>query len=330
MAIATEQQVPSSRTSPPTRRANVSNYCRWKGALDRSLALLMLVPSLPIIGLLVLLTRFSSRGPGIFQQRRVGRDGRVFTMYKIRTMRSDAEARTGAVWCTNNDPRITRLGYWLRKLHLDEFPQLINVLRGEMALVGPRPERPEFVEVLARQIPGYYDRLAVAPGITGLAQVNLPPDTDLDSVRRKLVLDLEYIASASLLFDLRMMTATFLRLFGLRGGMSLTLTRLHRIVELPPRQHDAPSDEENPFAKAVTKSAKIDDCQAAAKSPSIRDTVTEDLSETIEFPKFVDPQQASAAVDAEDSSPADESSDDDEAFVSPADIAARVGRTKPR
>jgi lipopolysaccharide/colanic/teichoic acid biosynthesis glycosyltransferase len=149
--------------------------------------------SAPLIGILILLVRCTSRGPGIYSQVRVGKDGLIFTMYKLRSMRCDAEAQTGAVWAgVKHDPRMTYVGYWLRRLHLDELPQLVNVVYGHMSLVGPRPERPEFVELLAEEVPGYLDRLMVKPGITGLAQINLPPDTDLDSVRRKLVLDREY------------------------------------------------------------------------------------------------------------------------------------------
>jgi len=129
---------------------------------------------------------------------------------------------------------MTRLGYWLRHLHLDELPQLFNVVRGEMSLVGPRPERPEFVAVLADQIPGYLNRIAVQPGITGLAQINLPPDTDLDSVRRKLVLDCEYIRTAGLLLDFRILACTLLRVIGLRGGRGVRFMGLQRIVMLPP------------------------------------------------------------------------------------------------
>jgi lipopolysaccharide/colanic/teichoic acid biosynthesis glycosyltransferase len=165
----------------------------------------------------MLAVRLSSPGPAIFQQRRVGRNGRIYTMYKIRSMRLDAEAKSGPVWTTTNDPRVTRVGRFIRKLHLDEFPQLVNVLKGEMALIGPRPERPEFVELLAREIPGYMDRLSVRPGITGLAQINLPPDTDIDSVRKKLAVDLEYIRRGSVSLDLRILACTFVRLLGISG-----------------------------------------------------------------------------------------------------------------
>jgi lipopolysaccharide/colanic/teichoic acid biosynthesis glycosyltransferase len=199
-----------------------------------AMALLLLIPSLPLIGLLAVLIRMTSRGPAIYRQVRVGKGGRHFMMYKLRSMSIDAEARTGPVWSpAGTDSRVTPLGYWLRKLHLDEFPQLFNVIKGEMSLVGPRPERPEFVAVLAEQIPGYLDRLQVLPGITGLAQVNLPPDTDLDSVRRKLVLDREYVISAGALLDQRIILCTLFRVVGLKGGRSVRLFGLERTVILP-------------------------------------------------------------------------------------------------
>lgn len=210
-----------------------TGYYFWKGAIDRILAVLLLVLGLPLIAVLVVLIRLTSKGPGVYSQTRVGRGGRIFTMYKLRSMRIDAEAATGPVWAgVNSDPRVTRLGYWLRKLHLDELPQLFNVVRGEMSLVGPRPERPEFVRVLGEQVPGYLGRLAIKPGVTGLAQVNLPPDTDLDSVRRKIVLDCQYIEAAGLLLDIRLIACTILRCFGLRGGKAVSLLGLTRHVRL--------------------------------------------------------------------------------------------------
>jgi lipopolysaccharide/colanic/teichoic acid biosynthesis glycosyltransferase len=207
----------------------------WKTLVDRVLALLLLIPGLPLMGLLVLLIRVTSRGPGLYRQVRVGKGRRQFLMYKLRTMRIDAEAGTGPVWsAAGADSRVTYIGYWLRQWHLDELPQLFNVLKGQMSLVGPRPERPEFVAVLAEQIPGYLDRLQVLPGITGLAQVNLPPDTDLESVRRKLVLDREYIATTGLLLDQRILLCTLLRVLGLRGERSVRLFGLNRSAALAP------------------------------------------------------------------------------------------------
>jgi lipopolysaccharide/colanic/teichoic acid biosynthesis glycosyltransferase len=134
----------------------------------------------------------------------------VFRIYKFRSMVTDAERSTGAVWATSRDPRVTRLGQFLRRTHLDELPQFFNVLRGEMSVVGPRPERPEIVERLAPQIPGYADRVSVLPGITGLAQVAHCYDSSLQTAARKLQYDLYYIRYASLLLDLKIMAATML------------------------------------------------------------------------------------------------------------------------
>jgi lipopolysaccharide/colanic/teichoic acid biosynthesis glycosyltransferase len=198
--------------------------------------LLLLVAGAPIIGLLVALVRLTSRGPGLYHQVRVGQHGRIFVMYKIRTMVEDAERSGGAQWARINDPRTTRIGRLLRKFHLDELPQLVNVVKGEMAIIGPRPERPELVHVLAQEIPGYYNRLAVLPGITGLAQINLPPDTDLQSVRRKLALDLEYIRTASLWLEWRMVCWTVLRLAGVPYHLATSALGLRRPadrLELP-------------------------------------------------------------------------------------------------
>lgn len=214
----------------PAADVTPSPYFRWKRSVDFLLAAMLLAPALPIIAVLVLLVRTTSRGPGVYRQTRVGKNGRIFTMYKIRSMCSDAEAKTGAMWARTGDPRVTPLGRILRTLHLDELPQLFNVLSGDMSLVGPRPERPEFVDMLADKIPGYLHRLAAPPGITGLAQVNLPPDTDLDSVRRKLDLDLEYIRSGGLSLDLRLLACTALRVLKIYEPLVLGLFALRREV----------------------------------------------------------------------------------------------------
>lgn len=261
----TDCQTPDDARLDPS----APDYFRWKGAVDRLLAALLLVPGLPLIGLLVILVRRNSPGPGIFRQIRAGRNGVTFTMYKIRTMRVDAEAATGAVWTQPGDPRITKLGQFLRKLHLDELPQLFNVLRGEMSLVGPRPERPEFVDVLAAHIPGYRSRLTVLPGVTGLAQINLPPDTDLDSVRRKQTLDLEYIRTAGPWLDARMMLCTCLRLFGCSGEHAMRLMRVQRYV---PQAGDEPQDE-----------PAEEEPQNAAASSAHRKTVVFGIGDTLTF-----------------------------------------------
>lgn len=231
-----------------------AQYFQWKAWGDRLAALLLLAPVLPVIGLLVLLVRLTDRGPGLFRQLRVGKDRQTFWMYKIRTMRIDAEKGTGALWAARNDARLTRVGRVVRRLHLDELPQLFNVLKGEMSLVGPRPERPEFVGILAGEIPSYMHRLSVRPGITGLAQVNLPPDTDLGSVERKLVLDLQYIREASLWLDLRLVVCTAARVVRLP---LVRLLGLHREVPLRPRPAPAlePGDEDSVSPSVVAQMA---------------------------------------------------------------------------
>jgi lipopolysaccharide/colanic/teichoic acid biosynthesis glycosyltransferase len=226
-AAAHDEQAVATRPVQPT------GYFRWKAILDRVAAALLLLPGLPIMAVLAILVRLTSRGPAVYRQRRVGLKGRVFSLYKFRSMRQDAEAHSGAVWAQAHDPRVTPLGRILRRLHLDELPQLFNVLKGEMSLVGPRPERPEFVQVLSAAIPGYLNRIEVAPGITGLAQLNLPPDSDLDSVRRKLALDLEYIQRAGLLLDIRLFLATCARVVKLPEGLVLRVLRVGRTVMLP-------------------------------------------------------------------------------------------------
>ncbi len=206
----------------------LAGYFRWKTALDVGMAALLLIPAGAMIAILVLLVRATSKGPGIYQQIRVGKDGRHFMMYKVRTMRVDAEAASGPVWTQPNDRRVTFLGEILRKLHLDELPQIFNVLKGEMSFVGPRPERPEFVRVLGEAVPQYRDRLAVRPGITGLAQINLPPDSDLLSVRRKLALDLDYIERANLWLDARLFVCTALRVVKMPEGFLCWILGLRR------------------------------------------------------------------------------------------------------
>jgi lipopolysaccharide/colanic/teichoic acid biosynthesis glycosyltransferase len=187
---------------------------RARAAADFAVAAAVAVLTVPVMLACVLLVRLTSRGPAIYTQSRVGQGGRVFTLYKIRTMYHDCERQSGPRWSTPGDTRITPVGRVLRKLHLDELPQLWNVLRGDMSLIGPRPERPEFVPQLERAIPHYRDRLLVRPGVTGLAQVQLPADTDLDSVRRKLAYDLYYIRTFGLWLDIRLMLSTGLHMFG--------------------------------------------------------------------------------------------------------------------
>jgi sugar transferase (PEP-CTERM system associated) len=156
----------------------------------------------PLMLLVWLAVRATSPGPAVYRQPRVGLHGKVFKVLKFRSMYIDAEARTGAVWAQKNDPRITPVGYWLRKLRLDELPQFINVLKGEMAIVGPRPERPEFVKVLSEQIPFYGERHSVLPGITGWAQINHKYGDTMEDTITKLEFDLYYLKHLSFSLDM--------------------------------------------------------------------------------------------------------------------------------
>ena len=183
-------------------------YLPCKHAADFVAALALGLVALPVIALSALVVKLSSRGPAFYTQTRVGRGGRLFTIYKIRTMIHNCESLTGPRWSIPGDPRVTRFGWFLRLTHLDELPQLLNVLRGDMSLIGPRPERPEFIPELERSLPAYGQRLTVRPGVTGLAQVQLPADTDLDSVRRKLAHDLYYVRHVNPWLDLRLLVCT--------------------------------------------------------------------------------------------------------------------------
>ena len=181
---------------------------RTKRILDVVVSALVLGLGAPLWIALAALVRATSPGPAIYRQQRVGRDGRPFTMLKYRTMVDGAERATGPVWASEGDDRVTPLGRWLRRTRLDEVPQFWNVLRGEMSLVGPRPERPFFVEQHAEAIPLYSRRHRVAPGITGLAQVKWRYDADLDDVRQKLKYDLFYIENMSLPTDASILLQT--------------------------------------------------------------------------------------------------------------------------
>lgn len=174
---------------------------------DIVLGLALLVFTLPLMLLTAALIRLDSPGPALYRQVRVGLHGRPFTMLKLRSMRTDAEAR-GPVWAAQRDPRVTRIGSFIRLTRIDELPQLINVLRGEMSFIGPRPERPHFVEQLERALPFYRDRALVKPGLTGWAQVNHPYGASVEDARAKLSYDLYYVEHRSLLLDLLILVAT--------------------------------------------------------------------------------------------------------------------------
>jgi sugar transferase (PEP-CTERM system associated) len=173
----------------------------YQTAVNLVMAAIGVVAATPIMLLTALAVRLTSAGPVLYRQVRVGLDGRPFTLYKFRSMRADAEAETGAVWASKDDPRVTPFGRIIRKLRIDEIPQLFNVLKGEMSVVGPRPERPEMVQSLSEKIPYYGHRHCVRPGITGWAQINYKYGDTLEDVVPKLEYDLYYIKNMSLSLD---------------------------------------------------------------------------------------------------------------------------------
>jgi lipopolysaccharide/colanic/teichoic acid biosynthesis glycosyltransferase len=231
----------------PVRPLRHRWYLSCKRAADFILAALLTVPAVPLVLLAALLVKRTSRGPAFYTQTRVGEDGRLFTIWKIRSMVHNCESLTGPRWSMPGDPRVTRVGAFLRASHLDELPQLLNVLRGEMSLIGPRPERPEFVPELERELPGYWQRLLVRPGVTGLAQVQLPPDSDLESVRRKLAHDLYYVRCLSPWLDLRILLCTVLYVSG------ASVHFLSRILLVPRRE-----DVRRTYESVAASAARLD------------------------------------------------------------------------
>jgi len=217
---------PSPAAPPPARRPGMVSGERVRRLLNVIVAVIGLVPAAPLMVLVALLIKLDSRGPVVFQQRRVGLDrrgergsdledrrrsadlgGRLFTMYKFRTM-TDGPTPSGPRWATRDDRRVTRVGRFLRATRIDELPQLVNVLKGDMNIVGPRPEQPSIFLELRRELGGYQERQKVLPGITGWAQVNLGYDTSIEDVKKKVELDLEYIERRSATGDLTIMART--------------------------------------------------------------------------------------------------------------------------
>jgi lipopolysaccharide/colanic/teichoic acid biosynthesis glycosyltransferase len=223
-----------SRAESATEASRSQEWMRR--GLNLTIALVAVVILLPVILLIGLLVRVSSRGPVLYTQTRVGLDrrklarnsnnhrrernlgGQPFTIYKFRTMRVDAEHQSGAVWAQQQDPRVTPIGRLLRQYRLDELPQLFNVLKGEMNIVGPRPERPTIFAELREHIAEYPLRQRAKPGITGLAQINHHYDRSLEDVRTKVHYDLEYIRRQSVTEDFRIMVKTVPVILLRRGG----------------------------------------------------------------------------------------------------------------
>lgn len=220
---ATEEVFPRPRSEPISRAVNVV------------IAAVALVVAAPIMALVAVLIKLTSKGPVFYSQTRVGVDrrfreadtddrrahdhgGKPFEMFKFRTMRVDAEADGRAVWAAKSDPRVTPIGGVLRQCRIDELPQLYNVIRGDMNIVGPRPERPSIFAQLRQNIPEYHMRQRVKPGITGWAQINQSYDACVDDVRRKVSYDLEYLRRQGLIEDLRIMSMTLPVMIFRRGG----------------------------------------------------------------------------------------------------------------
>lgn len=235
---------------PDYPEPKISAYYKWKYGIDYVFAILLAIPALVIVAAISVLVKITSKGPCLYKQVRCGLDGKPFWIYKIRTMYVDAEAATGPVWAANNDKRATFIGGFLRRTHIDELPQIYNILRGDMTLVGPRPERPEFVTVLEKRIKGYACRLFVKPGLTGLAPLNHEPDVDLNDARRKLIFDFDYLENASFLFDLRLIFCSALKMVCLCRPAVLQFFHLHRDIAdsawgevLMPGKFAAPCDD---------------------------------------------------------------------------------------
>jgi len=189
-----------------------------KRAIDIILALVGLALTLPVMVVVALLIKLDSVGAILFRQERVGQHGKIFILNKFRSMRANAERASGPVWASVRDPRITRVGRFLRKTRLDELPQLFNVLLGDMSFIGPRPERPDFLRVLQRRIPFYAGRLAVKPGITGWAQIRHPYAASVEETQEKLQYDLYYIKNLSLFLDLLILLQTIQVVLFTRGA----------------------------------------------------------------------------------------------------------------
>jgi lipopolysaccharide/colanic/teichoic acid biosynthesis glycosyltransferase len=179
-----------------------------KRLVDLAAAGVLVIAAVPLCLLAAIAIKLEDGGPVLFRQVRVGRRQQRFVLYKLRSMRPDAEALSGPQWATIDDERVTRVGWWLRTLRIDEIPQAWNVLRGQMSFIGPRPERPEFVTLLRREIAGYDRRLLIRPGITGWAQVNQPYAGTVDDARLKLIYDVEYIERYSIWLDFRIIART--------------------------------------------------------------------------------------------------------------------------
>ena len=231
VARAAAPWAPSAEAPRPPFYAHVKTVLEW------SIALILLVLASPLLVLLAALVKLTSPGPAIYAQSRLGRHGRLYRIFKLRTMVQHAETGTGPVWAEKEDRRITRLGRVLRDTHLDELPQLWNVLCGQMSLIGPRPERPEIAARVTAAVPEFSQRLALRPGVTGLAQMLLPADDPNDpnngyrGVRRKLAHDLYYVQRVGFMLDLRIaLCTTFYFIAAAIDSLRHSLVRSYKIA----------------------------------------------------------------------------------------------------
>ena len=191
----------------PLIAATPSLAAAMRRTMDILVSLGILLVTAPLLLIIAVLIKADSNGPVLYRQERLGLNGTRFQLFKLRSMRVDAEAH-GPCWADKHDRRVTRIGRWLRLSRIDELPQIFNVLAGMMSLVGPRPERPHFLDQLTRAIPHYGQRMSVKPGITGWAQVSYPYGASVEDARHKLSFDLYYLEHRSLAFDLRILLAT--------------------------------------------------------------------------------------------------------------------------
>ena len=246
MQEATLPPFPPDQASLPV----IAWYAPFKRAADVVLSAILLALATPIILICAGLIRMTSSGPAFSSQARLGLFGRAFRIWRLRTTIEEGENAPGVRRAIGNDPRVTKIGRLLRLTHLDELPQLWNVLKGEMSLVGPQPDRPEFIPILESAIPNYRQRMAVRPGMTGLSQVYLLPGTGIPSVRKKVMFDLHYIRELGPLLDLRLLTATTMLVVGVPRDIVRKALRLPEplLVQQPPAE---PIEMVIPFAEPI-------------------------------------------------------------------------------
>ncbi len=209
-----QQQTPTQAVTLQSTLSAHRRYLFLKRAIDIGLGGVLFIAALPLLAMSMLLIRLTSRGPAWTLQTRLGRFGRPFDLCKLRSTFHTPEKRIAPRWPMRGDPRMTPVGRVLRTTHIDELPQLWNVVKGDMSLTGPRPERPEFMPILETSIPEYRQRLLMRPGMTGMAQLYLPPDTGVPSQRKKVQYDFYYINKVGLLLDLRLLFAAALKVLG--------------------------------------------------------------------------------------------------------------------